>query len=209
MKQHMETTTSALPERILYLCTCAAWAAKGDLEHLETAVPQALDHGVTINELKDAFAQLYAYAGFPRSLNALGVLEKILKECTKDGCTMYEGKIVQWSLGKPFVRPAVWDDAGEALRTGTAMQTRDEGGTPWNYTFCPQADYYMKSHLFGDIYASDQLTPAERELVTVAALSAMDGVTPQFEGHKECAVFMGNTPEQVAELCRWLEKHIK
>ena len=205
----METTTSALPERILYLCTCAAWAAKGDLEHLETAVPQALDHGVTINELKDAFAQLYAYAGFPRSLNALGVLEKILKECTKDGCTMYEGKIVQWSLGKPFVRPAVWDDAGEALRTGTAMQTRDEGGTPWDYTFCPQADYYMKSHLFGDIYASDQLTPAERELVTVAALSAMDGVTPQFEGHKECAVFMGNTPEQVAELCRWLEKHIK
>ena len=209
MKQHMETTTSALPERILYLCTCVAWAAKGDLEHLETAVPQALDHGVTINELKDAFAQLYAYAGFPRSLNALGVLEKILKECTKGQCTMYKGKIVQWSWGKPFVRPAVWDDAGEALRTGTAMQTRDEGGTPWDYTFCPQADYYMKSHLFGDIYASDQLTPAERELVTVAALSAMEGVTPQFEGHKECAVFMGNTPEQVAELCRWLEKHIK
>ena len=209
MKQHMETTTSALPERILYLCTCVAWAAKGDLEHLETAVPQALNHGVTINELKDAFAQLYAYAGFPRSLNALGVLEIILKECTKGQCTMYEGKIVQWSWGKPFVRPAVWDDAGEALRTGTAMQTRDEGGTPWDYTFCPQADYYMKSHLFGDIYASNQLTPAERELVTVAALSAMDGVTPQFEGHKECAVFMGNTPEQVAELCRWLGKHIK
>ena len=200
----METNPSALPERILYLCACVAWAAKGDLEHLETTVPQALDHGVTINELKDAFAQLYAYAGFPRSLNALGVLEKILKECTKGQCTMYKGKIVQWSWGKPFVRPAVWDDAGEALRTGTAMQTRDEGGTPWDYTFCPQADYYMKSHLFGDIYASDQLTPAERELVTVAALSAMDGVTPQFEGHKECAVFMGNTPEQVAELCRWL-----
>ena len=74
MKQNMETTTSALPERVLYLCACAAWAAKGDLEHLETAIPQALDHGVTINELKDAFAQLYAYAGFPRSLNALGVL---------------------------------------------------------------------------------------------------------------------------------------
>ena len=201
MQQHMETTTSALPERILYLCACVAWAAKGDLEHLETAVPQALDHGVTINELKDAFAQLYAYAGFPRSLNALGVLERVIE------CRKAKGESI--NEGKPFVRPAVWDDAGEALRIGTAMQTRDEGGTPWDYTFCPQADYYMKSHLFGDIYASDQLTPAERELVTVAALSAMDGVTPQFEGHKECAVFMGNTPEQVAELCRWLEKHIK
>ena len=204
----METTTSALPERVLYLCACVAWAAKGDLHHLETAVPQALDHGVTINELKDAFAQLYAYAGFPRSLNALGVLEKILNaQMIND--QMVNEKMTKWSWGKPFVRPAVWDDAAEALRTGTAIQTRDEGGTPWDYTFCPQADYYMKSHLFGDIYASDQLTPAVRELVTVAALSAMDGVTPQFEGHKECAVFMGNTPEQVAELCRWLEKHIK
>ena len=199
----METTTSALSERVLYLCACVAWAAKGDLEHLETAVPQALDHGVTINELKDAFAQLYAYAGFPRSLNALGVLEKILKAKMVNE-KMVNEKMTKWSWGKPFVRPAVWDDAAEALRTGTAMQTRDEGGTPWDYTFCPQADYYMKSHLFGDIYASDQLTPAVRELVTVAALSAMDGVTPQFEGHKECAVFMGNTPEQVAELCRWL-----
>lgn len=37
----------------------------------------------------------------------------------------------------------------------------------------------------------------------------LDGVTPQFEGHKECAVFMGNISKQVAELCRWLEKHIK
>ena len=204
----LETTTSALPERVLYLCACVAWAAKGDLEHLETAVPQALDYGVTINELKDAFAQLYAYAGFPRSLNALDVLEKILNDQMVNE-KMVNEKMTKWSWGKPFVRPAVWDDAAEALRTGTAMQTRDEGGTPWDYTFCPQADYYMKSHLFGDIYASDQLTPAVRELVTVAALSAMDGVTPQFEGHKVCAVFMGNTPEQVAELCRWLEKHIK
>ena len=189
-----------LSNRILYLCACAALEAKGDLENLAPAIRRALDEGVTINELKDAFAQLYAYTGFPRALNALGVLEKIVNGTCPNG---------KWHEGKPFVRPAAWDDAAEALRTGTAMQTRDEGGTPWDYTFCPQADYYMKSHLFGDIYASDQLTPAERELVTVAALSAMDGVTPQFEGHKECAVFMGNTPEQVAELCRWLEKHIK
>ena len=28
----METNPSALPERILYLCACAAWAAKGDLD---------------------------------------------------------------------------------------------------------------------------------------------------------------------------------
>ena len=158
----------------------------------------ALDGGVSVNELKDAFAQLYAYTGFPRSLNALNTLEHVLSERESEGIVDYEGK--------RFHRPAVWDDAKLALQFGTDMQTRDEGGTPWNYSFCPQADYYMKSHLFGDIFACDQFTPAERELLTVSALSAMDGVAPQFEGHKECAVFMGNTKEQVDYLCRWLEE---
>ena len=188
-------------QRMLLLCACAALEAQGDLVRLDPATRQALDGGVTINELKDAFSQLYAYTGFPRSLNALGVLERVIDERKAHG--------IEDSEGKPFVRPSAWDDAALALKQGTEMQTRDEGGTPWDYTFCPQADYYMKSHLVGDIYASDQLTPAERELVTVAALSSMDGVEPQFEGHKECAVFMGNTKEQVEYLCQWLEDRMR
>lgn len=190
-----------IPQKTLQLCACAALEARGDLMRLDAAVRQALDCGVTVNELKDAFSQLYAYTGFPRSLNALGVLQRVLAD--------RKSQSINDNEGKPFRRPAAWDDAALALKKGTDMQTRDEGGTPWDYTFCPQADHYMKAHLFGDIYASDQLTPAERELVTVAALSAMDGVEPQFEGHKECAVFMGNTQQQVAYLCRWLEEYLR
>ena len=185
-------------QRMLLLCDCAALAARGDLQRLDVAIRMALDGGVSVNELKDAFAQLYAYTGFPRSLNALNTLERVLSERKAEGITDNDGQT--------FQRPAIWDDAKQALQFGTEMQTRDEGGTPWNYSFCPQADYYMKSHLFGDIFACDQFTPAERELLTVSALSAMDGVAPQFEGHKECAVFMGNTKEQVDYLCRWLEE---
>ena len=185
-----------ISQRMLLLCGCAALAARGDLQRLDVAIRGALDGGVSVNELKDAFAQLYAYTGFPRSLNALNTLEHVLTERKSAGIVDNEGQ--------PFRRPAAWDDAKLALQLGTEMQTRDEGGTPWNYSFCPQADYYMKSRLFGDIYACDQLTTAERELITVSALSAMEGVTPQFEGHKECAVFMGNTKQQVDYLCRWL-----
>ena len=192
--------TNKLSRRMLLLCACAAWEARGNLQRLEPAIHAALDEGVRVNELKDAFAQLYAYTGFPRSLNALNLLERLLSERKESGIVDDEGK--------PFQRPAAWDDAALALHFGTEMQTRDEGGTPWDYTFCPQADYYMKSHLFGDIYACNQFTPAERELLTVAALSAMDGVEPQFEGHKECAVFMGNTKEQVDYLCRWLKEGV-
>ncbi len=189
-----------LSQRMLLLCACAALEARGDLQRLDAAIRDALDGGVSVNELKDAFAGLYAYTGFPRSLNALNTLDGVLSKRQSAGIVDNEGR--------PFRRPAIWDDAKLALQLGTEMQIRDEGGTPWNYTFCPQADYYMKSHLFGDIYACDQFSPAERELLTVSALSAMDGVSPQFEGHKECAVFMGNTKTQVDYLCRWLEDNI-
>ena len=194
----MEATL--LSRRMLLLCACAALEARGDLQRLDTAIRKALDGGVSVNKMKDAFAGLYAYTGFPRSLNALNTLEHVLSQRKAAGIIDDEGQ--------PFCRPAVWDDATLALQLGTEMQTRDEGGTPWHYSFCPQADYYMKSHLFGDIFASNQFTPAERELLTVSALSAMDGVTPQFEGHKECAVFMGNTKEQVDYLCSWLADHL-
>ena len=69
-----------LSERQKGLAACACLMAQGNLERLEPAVKMALDNGVTINELKEAFSQLYAYTGFPRSLNALGVLKKVLDD---------------------------------------------------------------------------------------------------------------------------------
>lgn len=68
----MTTTISAqsLTDRQKHLATIAALEAQGDLTRLEPAVTSALEGGVTINEIKEAFSQLYAYTGFPRSLNA-------------------------------------------------------------------------------------------------------------------------------------------
>jgi len=191
------TTMNAqtLTERQKNLAVCACLMAQGDMNRLEPAVKAALDGGVTINELKEAFSQLYAYTGFPRSLNALGVLGKVLQTSPE----------AQWQEGKPWTRPAEWDDARRAYELGTKNQTQ-LSGRPFNFDFCPQDDYYLKAHLFGDIFASDQLTPADRELVTVAALMGMDGVAPQLAAHKGGAVNMGNTKEQVDELCTWLDK---
>ena len=182
----------ALTERQKGLAACACLMAQGDLERLEPAVRMALDHGVTINELKEAFSQLYAYTGFPRSLNALGVLGKVL-----------EDKNPAWQEGKPWTRPAEWDDAKAAYELGVMNQTQ-LSGRAFDYDFCPQDDYYLKAHLFGDIFAGDQLSPADREIVTVAALSGLDGVAPQLAAHKQGAVNMGNSQQLVVELCTWL-----
>ena len=182
-----------MTERQKGLAACACLMAQGDLERLKPAVKMALDNGVTINELKEAFSQLYAYTGFPRSLNALGVLNKVL-----------ENKQENWQEGKQWTRPEIWGDAAKALKQGTEVQTQLSGRS-FDYNFCPQDDYYLKSHLFGDIFASDQLSAADREIVTVAALSGLEGVVPQLAAHKQGAVNMGNSQELVDELCAWLD----
>ena len=91
------TTMNAqtLSQRQKGLASCACLMAQGDMIRLEPAIKQALDDGVTVNELKEAFSQLYAYTGFPRSLNALGVLAKVL-----------ENKQDNWKEGTPWKRPA-------------------------------------------------------------------------------------------------------
>ena len=193
MMTMVTANAQTLTERQKGLAACACLMAQGDMNRLEPAVRMALDNGVTINELKEAFSQLYAYTGFPRSLNALGVLSKVL-----------ESKQANWQEGKPWTRPAEWDDAKKAYELGTKNQTQ-LSGKPFNYEFCPQDDYYLKSHLFGDIFASDQLSAADRELVTVAALSGLEGVAPQLAAHKQGAVNMGNSQELVDELCAWLD----
>ncbi len=190
----MATTISAqsLSDRQKHLATIAALEAQGDLARLEPAIIAALDGGLTTNEVKEAFSQLYAYTGFPRSLNALGVLSKVI-----------EAGNGKYKEGKPWIRPAMWDDAQKALAVGTEVQTT-LSGRPFNYEFCPQNDYYLKAHLFGDIFAGDQLSAADREIVTVAALSALKGVAPQLAAHKAGAVNMGNSQKVVDELCKFL-----
>ena len=54
-----------LTERQQGLAACACLMAQGDLERLEPAVRMALDKGVTINELKEAFSNSMPTQDFP------------------------------------------------------------------------------------------------------------------------------------------------
>lgn len=182
-----------LTERQLHLGTISALAAQGDMDRLQPALKEGLDAGLTKNEIKEALSHLYAYVGFPRSLNALGALAKVFEAHPN----------AAWPEGTPWERPAEWDDAAEAYALGVKNQTQMAGQT-FTYAFCPQADYYLKVHLFGDIFAGNGLSAADRELVTVSALLALKGAESQLASHKAGAVRMGNTEAQVDELCRYL-----
>ena len=183
-KKDMNTLTFTT-EQAACMSAIACLEAKADYMALEQAINNGLDAGLTVNQIKEAFSHLYAYTGFPRSLNALGTLQKVLEQRKTEGKTTVEG-------GEASPLPKNFD----ALKVGTEVQTK-LSGRPFNYDFCPAEDYYLKAHLFGDIFARDVLTHAERELITVSALSGMDGVEPQLKAHVNGARNMGLTDEQI------------
>lgn len=70
----------------------ACLEAKGDVDRLAQAIRNGLDSGLTVNQIKEALSQLYAYTGFPRSLNGLGVLQRISEARKAEGIKDDEGQ---------------------------------------------------------------------------------------------------------------------
>jgi len=166
------------------MAVIACHEAQGDLSSLAVAIDKGFGAGLTANQMKEALSQLYAYTGFPRSLNALGTLQRVMER---------RGDVEMGPDASPL--PASYD----ALKQGTEVQTR-LSGQPFDYDFCAAEDYYLKSHLFGDIFARDVLTHADRELATVSALSGLEGVMPQLQAHVRDALNMGVTEEQLRSI---------
>ena len=188
-KQQTETRDmnqlSFTTEQAAWMSAIACDEAKGDLVALEPAIHNGLEAELTVSQIKEALSQLYAYTGFPRSLNALGVLQRVIGDRQAKGVKVIMGEDAS-PLGEDY----------DALKEGTRVQTQLVGKA-FEYAFAPATDYYLKAHLFGDIFARDNLTYADRELVTVSALSGLEGVEPQMKAHIAGARNMGVTEEQL------------
>ncbi|SEN82773.1 Uncharacterized conserved protein YurZ, alkylhydroperoxidase/carboxymuconolactone decarboxylase family [Duganella sp. CF517] len=177
----------------------AAFASTGDLVRLASALDSGLDAGLSVGDCKEILVQMYAYAGFPRSLNALGVLMKTVDTRKRRGINDPEGD-------GPGPVPV-----GDALlAAGTANQTKLTGAPVKGpvFDFAPAIDQYLKTHLFGDIFARNNLDWQSRELATVAALAAMNGVEPQLLSHVRVSLYQGLTPPQLRQFADVLAERV-
>lgn len=75
----MPNASETLNARQQAIVPIAAFATAGDTAKLNVALNQGLDSGMTVSDAREILVQLYAYAGFPRSLNALSELMKVLE----------------------------------------------------------------------------------------------------------------------------------
>lgn len=176
----------------------AAAMAVGDMPRLNAALNQGLDAGLSVSDAKEILVQLYAYAGFPRSLNALGELMKVLDARRQRGIHDAPGR-----------DPGPIPSGKELLAVGTATQTKLSGAPVKGplFDFAPAIDEYLKTHLFGDIFARDNLDWQSRELATVGALAAMPGVESHLQPHIRIGMNLGLTAAQLRRVADVLAQH--
>lgn len=189
----------SLTARQQSIVAIAAFTASGDLERLKPALAEGLQAGLTVNEIKEVLVQLYAYAGFPRSLNALGTFMALMDERGKAGIRDETGK-----------EPGPMPEGRSSVEFGAENQTKLAGQPVAGplFDFAPAIDQYLKGHLFGDIFQRDNLDWQSREIATIAALANIQGVNSQLRAHYAIGLNTGLTPAQLSGIVAVLRDQI-
>lgn len=172
------------------IVTTAAYTAKGNQAALKVALNNGLDAELTVAELKEVLVQLYAYTGFPRSLNAINTFMTVLDERKARGITDPAGveasKIT--ATGDKYLR------GKQTLEKLTGVKETSLKGAN---AFAPALDTFLKEHLFADIFDRDNLDYKTREMVTISALASLGGAEAQLNSHLNLGKNIGLTEQQL------------
>ncbi len=185
-----------------HITTISAYTAKGDLEKLKGALGKGLDAGLTVNEIKEVLVHLYAYCGFPRSLQGINTFIAVLDVRKAKGITDKIGKVatpVQSTKSK-------YEQGKQVLEKLTG---RPETGSKTGYAaFSPEIEVFLKEHLFADIFTRDILSYTDREVTTISALINLGGVDPMLRSHMGIALNLGMTENQLKEMITLVERKV-
>jgi len=185
-------TTTPLDARQQAIVIIAAFTTSGELERLKPALIEGLDAGLTVNEVKEVLVQMYAYAGFPRSLSGIWTFMAVMDERKAQGIKDEEGRDAS-----PIPADLDRDAYGASVRAElSGLKEVPTTEAPYQ-KFAPIIDTYLKEHLFGDIFARDILTYQERELATIACLARLGGVEGPLNFHMGAAMNTGLTEGQL------------
>ncbi|MBB1323462.1 carboxymuconolactone decarboxylase family protein [Shewanella vesiculosa] len=195
---NIASVTDSLEPSEQAIIPIAAFTASGDIEKLQVSLHEGLDAGLTINEIKAILVQMYAYAGFPRSLNGLSAFMSVVDDRKKTGMTDIVG-----SEPKPLPTDRT------SLEFGTENQTKLIGAEVKGplFEFSPEIDTYLKAHLFGDIFERDSLSWKQREIATIAALANLNGVNNQLSAHYTFSMNNHVSVSQLNEFIHIIEKY--
>jgi quercetin dioxygenase-like cupin family protein/alkylhydroperoxidase/carboxymuconolactone decarboxylase family protein YurZ len=194
-QQEAQSKLQDLENRHQHIAAISSYTAKGDLEQLKKVINAGLEAGLTINEIKEVLVHLYAYCGFPRSIQGLNTLMAVLEARKMQGIADEQGRtaspitdtLSKYEQGKKVL---------EAL-TGQPLITPPKSGYGG---FSPEIDVFLKEHLFADLFGRDILSYTDREIATISALINLGGVDPMIKSHIAIALHLGMTAAQLNHL---------
>ena len=190
----------ALDEKSRSIVAISAYTARGDMDKLDASLVRGLEAGLTVNEIKEVLVQLYAYTGFPRSLNAIHRFMHVTKRRADAGIKDEIGR-------EPSPVPAGINKDEYGAKVRAKLGGRTEIPPPAGYqVFAPAIDTFLKEHLFCDIFIRDNLSPKHRELATIGALGAMTGTAGQLNFHLGAALNTGTTVEEMEDYFAEIER---
>jgi len=181
----------ALNAKQQQIVAISVYTAQGDVPNLRNALNDGLDTGLTVNEIKEVLIHLYAYTGFPRSLNGLSTFQSVLEQRKQKG-------IVD-ELGNE-ASPLPANKTSEELGSEVLVQLVGTSEARGVREFAPEVDTLLKKHLFGDIFGRDVLNFQSREIATISALASMQGVEGQLGSHLKVARNIGMTDDQLKQI---------
>ena len=175
------------------LITVAALAALGNARpQLKFHIAAALNVGCTSYEVVELMLHLVVYAGFPVGLNGVFAAQEVFQE-----------RGVAHA-----VTPSPTDAANPALtdrfHAGWEALMRIDGHAGEQViaaleNIAPDLGRFIIEFGFGDMYTRPGLSLVQRELITVAALTAMGNAAPQLKVHVHGFLNVGGTPDQLVE----------
>ena len=178
-------TVGKLDIKTRELITVTSLAVQQTLPQLKAHINGALNAGVTPVELREAVYQLASFIGFPKTLNALGVLNEVFKER---------------GIKTPLKSTATVNEE-ERYEKGFAIQNPLYGGEiKQSMEGLPEdmgADVarFLTEVCFGDFYTREGLDLKTRELLMLSALVTTGNNAVTLKSHIKGNLKAGNSKE--------------
>lgn len=180
--------TGSLDNRMRELVTITALTTLSTLPQLRAHLQAGLNAGCTPVEIREAIYQCAPFIGFPKTLNAIAVMNQVFSE---NGT----------SLPLPDQKTLSSDE--ERYRRGLEIQAPvygDEIKERYSWLpgdFAEAVPRFLTELCFGDFCTRTGLDGKTRELLTVVLLAALGGADMQVRSHIEGALRVGNTAEEI------------
>ena len=179
-------TVGELDIKTRELITVTSLAVQQTLPQLKAHINGALNAGATPIELREAIYQLAPFIGFPKTLNALGVLNEVFKERgiqtpLKSTATVKEEE--RYQKGFEIQNPLYGDEIKQSMEG-----LPDDMGA--------DVARFLTEVCFGDFYTREGLDVKTRELLFISAL-VTTGNTTTLKSHIKGNLKAGNSKETI------------